>query len=107
MEDEVLLKITSSIEEKLGKDNSAIIADDLGLLISENEKTKSSLEKQTQHIDKLKADKEKLVLANGNLLRQIPMGEEEMKKEVDNSKKSDSKPISLKSCFDSKGNFKH
>lgn len=102
MEDDILLNITNSIEEKLGKDESAKIADDIGLLISENEKTKSTISEQSKHIDKLKADKEKLVLANGNLLRQVPMGVE--KKEVE--EKETSKPINLKDAFTSNGLFK-
>lgn len=103
MEDDILLNITNSIEEKLGKDESAKIADDLGLLISENEKTKSTISEQSKHIDKLKADKEKLVLANGNLLRQVPMGVE---KKEDVEEKETSKPINLKDAFTSNGLFK-
>jgi hypothetical protein len=104
MEDDTLLKITQSMEEKLGKDASATIADDIGLLISENEKTKATIKEQGEHIEKLRADKEKLVLANGNLLKQIPMGTEEMKKEVVEEKPSSR--IDLASCFDKAGMFK-
>ena len=92
------------MEEKLGKDASATIADDIGLLISENEKTKATLKEQTEHIEKLQADKEKLVLANGNLLKQIPMGEE-MKKVAEPEEKP-SPRIDLASCFDGRGMFK-
>lgn len=104
MDDDTLLKITQSMEEKLGKDASATIADDIGLLISENEKTKSTLKEQTRHIEKLQADKEKLVLANGNLLKQIPMGEEE--KGVANPEEKSPPRIDLASCFDGRGMFK-
>ena len=105
MDDEVLLKVTNSMEEKLGKDTSAMIADDIGLLISENEKTLKTLKEKDAKIEKLKADKEKLVLANGNLLRQIPMGEEEIKESVKTEEAS--KPINLKDAFTGNGMFKH
>lgn len=103
MEDEKLLSITNSIEEKLGKENSATIADDLGILMTENSKTQELLKQHEEEIKTLKERNDKLVAANGNLLQQIPMGKTDKKEESEESKKS----ISLKDAFDSKGNFIH
>lgn len=106
MEDDKLLKITSSIEEKLGKDNAALIADDLGILMTENATTQERIASQKKEIDELKNRNEKLVTANGNLLQQIPMGREK-EPELEKESESKPKPISLKDAFDSKGNFIH
>ncbi len=105
MEDEKLLKITSSMEEKLGKDTSALIADDLGILMTENASTQELIEKQRKEIEDLKNRNDKLVTANGNLLQQIPMGREETKENPAPEEKKQS--ISLKDAFDAKGNFIH
>lgn len=105
MEDEKLLGITSKIEEKLGKDTSATIADDIGVLLTENAKTQELIKNQEKEIADLKDRNDKLVSANGNLLQQIPMGKDEEKKE----EKPQEKPVNLswKDVFDSKGNFIH
>lgn len=105
MEDEKLLKITSSIEEKLGKDTAALIADDIGILMTENATTQERIATQKKEIDDLKNRNEKLVTANGNLLQQIPVGMEKVKEPETEEKKPAS--ISLKDAFDSKGNFIH
>lgn len=105
MDDEKLLKITNSIEEKLGKEASATIADDIGILMTENATTQKMIKDKDAEIKQLTERNEKLVTANGNLLQQIPMGKEEEKEEKE--EEISSKPISLKDAFDSKGNFIH
>ena len=64
MTDEELTKITDSMQDKLGTDNSALIADDIGSLITANATTQKTLRERDDEIAKLKADKEKLILAN-------------------------------------------
>lgn len=105
MDDEKLLKITNSIEEKLGKEASATIADDIGILMTENATTQKMIKDKDAEIKQLTERNEKLVTANGNLLQQIPMGKEEEKEEKE--EEISSKPISLKDAFDAKGNFIH
>lgn len=105
MDDEKILKITNSIEEKLGKDTSATIADDIGILMTENASTQQTIKEKEEEIKKLKDANEKLVRANGNLLQQIPMEKDEDKEEKDEEKSS--QKISLKDAFDAKGNFIH
>lgn len=105
MTDEELLKITNSIEEKLGKENSAVIADDIGLLMTGNAKAQKTLRDKESEISELKAKNEKLVLANGNLLKQVPQESEtsvNRPKDEDNSKESH---INLSEAFDKSGRF--
>ena len=89
MQSEELETITNSIKSKLGDDNVALIADDLGTLITRNIQVHNNLLEKDNEITKLKEEKEKLVVANGNLLQRIPIGtsskapkeyEEEVKK---------------------------
>lgn len=104
MEDETLLGITGSIEEKLGKDTSATIADDLGILMTENTKTQEKIKKQEEEIKALKDRNDKLVAANGNLLQQIPMGKDEDKKPIDQEEHKSS--FNMRDAFDEYGNLK-
>lgn len=104
MNEDDLMKIADSIQEKVGKENSAAIADDLGMLITKNSEALKAIATRDDEIKELKAQKEKLVIANGNLLQQIPMAD------VDNSgsrpdEPEPEKPFSMKACFDSRGNF--
>lgn len=102
MQDNDLQTIIDSISEKVGKENSALIADDIGKLITINSSVVDEIKKKDTEISRLTQTNEKLVVANGNLLQSIPMGREEKKEEVKEERKS----TSLRDCFDSKGNFK-
>ena len=104
MTDEELIKITDSMQEKLG-DNSAVIADDIGLLITGNANSQKALQERDAEIERLKTTNEKLVLANGNLLKQIP--QEHITKRTEQDDSEVTKPIKLSDAFDANGNFKH
>lgn len=108
MTDDELKKFTSSIQEKLGEENSALIADDLGLLMTGNANAQNALRDRDQQIKDLQERNEKLVLANGNLLRQIPMGVEPDKPymQVQQKEESDLHSFRFKDAFDEKGRFK-
>ena len=95
------------IQEKIGKDASGLISDDLGMLITDNTKMNKDLTNKENEINKLKDQKEKLIATNGNLLQQISMGTKEDFKNNINNKKDDEpkKPFSFKAQFDEKGNF--
>ncbi len=105
MKQDEMKKLTDSIQEKIGKDASALIADDLGILITDNAQMNTNIENRESEIDKLKQDKENLITTNGNLLQQIGMGEEQPlhKKETIEEKP---KVFSFKTAFDDKGRFK-
>ena len=102
MKKEDFEKLTNEMQEKLGKENASLIADDLGTLITDNATMLSQIEKQQQQIEKLKQDKENLINTNGNLLQQVSMGVEKPKKEKEDNTP---KKFNFRSCFDEKGNF--
>lgn len=91
---------TSRIQEKLGKEESGKIADDIASLLSYDNKLQKDIKSRDEEITKLKRDKDMLIEANGNLLQQIPVGrEEEPKKEAEEPKKFDFKTIFDKNGF--------
>ena len=102
MKDNDLQSIIDSISQKVGTENSALIADDIGKLITINSSVVDEMKKKDTEISRLTDTNEKLIVANGNLLQSIPMGKEEKQEEVKEERKS----TSLRDCFDEKGNFK-
>lgn len=105
MKEEDLTKLTESIKEKLGEESSALIADDLGILYTNNKEVVNRISEQEKEIARLKDTNEKLVLANGSLLQQVPMGIKEEKPAPDESIRK--KSFDFSEVFDSHGNFKH
>ena len=101
MKEEDLKTSLDSIKTKLGEETSALIADDLGILITKNTEAQKQIKEQSEKITQLGDKVDKLVLANASLLQQIPMGNEPSPKE-----KEESEEFSYKSVFDEKGNFK-
>lgn len=98
-------KHINSMQEKLGKESTSLIADDFGTLITDNALMNSEIEQKNKEIEKLKKDKENLQNANMNLLQQIPMGDDlEGKKEPEENKPR--KPFDMRDAFDEHGNFK-
>lgn len=103
MTDEELIKITDSMQEKLGE-SAGVIADDIGLLITGNANTQKALVAKDEEIKRLTSTNEKLVLANGNLLKQIPV-EKSLPPQKDSEVEKPTS-ISLKDAFDARGNFR-
>lgn len=92
----------NKIQEKIGKDSSGIIADDIASLLSYENARNKDLKQRDDEIVKLKKDKEMLIEANGNLLQQVSAEKEEiLKPEV----KEEPKPINIRDAFDKFGNF--
>ena len=107
MDDKELIKITDSLTEKLGEEQSALIADDIGLLITANADIQKSIQSKDEEIKQLRSDKEKLVSANSNLLRQIPMGFEAPKPAPKpEAEETSLSHFSFRDAFDENGNFK-
>ena len=105
MDDDRILELTGKIEETLGKDAFATIADTVGEILTGNSENMKSIAERDAEIDKLKDRNDKLVSANGALLQKVPMGYEQNVKKVE--KETPRPKISLKDAFDSKGNFRH
>lgn len=102
MDDDKILELTSQIEKTLGKDNSAMISDVLGEIITGNAENMKTIAQKNEDIKQLQERNEKLVSANGALLQKVSVGKFEPK---ETEKKEPPKKINLKDAFDSKGNF--
>lgn len=105
MDDDKILELTGKIESTLGKDNSAMISDTIGEILTGNTANMKAIAERDEEIKKLKEKNEKLVAANGALLQRVPMGFENSSPKKE--EKEEPKSINLKDAFDSKGNFKH
>ena len=79
MDSKILDEITNSIKTKLGDDNVALIGDDLGMLITENNKSVNMINDLEKQVDNLKDKNALLTSANSRLLTQIPMEKDEPK----------------------------
>ena len=96
--------LIQNMQSKLGEEASGLIADDLGMLISDNKATNDTAAKYQDEIKMLRDQKEKLIATNGNLLQQISFGvEEQTKEEV---KEEPRKHIDFREFIDASGNFK-
>lgn len=95
----------NSIQEKIGKDASNLILDELGELLTDNKSVNEELSNKDKEIEKYKKTNETLQRVNGNLLQQVAMGsEEDLKPKAKEEEKP--KEINYRDAFDDKGNFK-
>lgn len=104
MTEEELNKINDNIKDKIGEEAFAMIGDDLGTIITGREVMEQTIKERDDSIADLKSKNEKLVAANAQLFKQIPVGHNSKETEEE---ESPTKNISLKDCFDANGNFKH
>ena len=105
MDSKILDDIANSIKTKLGDDNVAVISDDLGMLITENNKSISTINDLNEKVSALEDKNKLLVDANSRLLTQVPM-EKEDTREQEKEEISKPKEFTLMDLFDSKGHFK-
>lgn len=104
MTEDELNKINDNIKGKIGDEAFAMIGDDLGTIITGREVMDQTIRDRDSEIADLKSKNEKLVAANAQLFKQIPVGHNSRETEEE---ESPTKNISLKDCFDANGNFKH
>lgn len=97
-------KLNNDMKEKLGKENTALIADHIATLVSDNVAVNELISKKDAEIERLKNEKENLISTNGRLLQKISMGCEENRKTED--KKEEVKEFNFRSVFDEYGRFK-
>ena len=88
-----LTEISDKIQEKLGKEESGKIADDIANILIFEESNNKIIEEKNSEISKLKQDKEMLIQANGNLLLKVPQGREEVKEEKETYKEFDFRSV--------------
>ena len=106
MNSEILDEITNSIKTKLGDDNVALISDDLGMLITENNKSINTINELKDSVTTLTDKNNLLTSANSRLLTQIPMEKEDSQGQKENEESSKPKEFTLMDLFDDKGHFK-
>ena len=103
---ETLSQIVDTIQETLGKEESSKISDNLASILVIEEANAKTIKEKDSTISKYKSDKDMLIEANGNLLKQQAQIKEEDSFFEDNSKPRITEPFDFRSVFDSKGNFK-
>ena len=104
MKEKEFNELINNMQSKLGEEASGLIADDLGMLISDNKAVNDTEIRYQDEIKMLRDQKEKLIATNGNLLQQISFGvEEQTKEEV---KEEPRKHIDFREFIDASGNFK-
>ena len=103
MNSEELNTFLDSMKEKLGEENSALISDDLGNLITKNTEIYNTLSNKDKEITRLNDLNQKLVSANGSLLQQVGAGFE---KSGHSEEEPPKKSFDFRDAFDEKGRFK-
>ena len=93
----------NEIQEKIGQDASALIMDDIAVLLTDNQSMNKTIEDKDIEIENLKKRNESLMNVNANLLQQVPMGNEEDLKPNGPEKKKE--PFDFRSVFDEKRKF--
>lgn len=93
----------TKMQEKIGKDEAAKIADDIASLLSYDNSRTKDINKRDKKIEKLEKDKEMLIEANGNLLQQVSQETKEIEPQAQTAEET--KPIDIRSAFDKNGNF--
>lgn len=105
MKEKDMEELTLNIQKKLGEENAALIADDIGILLSDTKNVNKQEEEYQNQIKILKDQKEKLIETNGNLLQQISVGVEENPRE-EVKEEAPRKSIDFREYIDEYGNFK-
>lgn len=105
MKNEEFKKVIEGIQNKLGKENSGVIADDLGTLISDNITMNKTITEKESIIQEKEDLNQKLVFANSSLLQQVGVPTDTEDKKTSSTKSEEKKEISWSDCFDKKGNF--
>ena len=101
-----LSKIVDTIQEKLGKEESGKIADDLANILVLEEANSKTIKEKDATIEKQRKDKEMLIEANGNLLLHVPQAREEESFFEDGRKDSKpTEPFDYRTVFEN-GKFK-
>ena len=93
----------TKMQEKIGKDEAAKIADDIASLLSYDNSRTKDINKRDKKIEKLEKDKEMLIEANANLLQQISVETRDIEPQAQTPEET--KPIDIRSAFDKNGNF--
>ena len=107
MDKKEMENFVSGLENKLGKESSGIIADDLGILITDNNAMNDKLMQTNNELIAEREKTNKLTQANSSLLRQVGnyLSEGESDSSNTNQEPETFKDVSFSEFFDSKGRF--
>ena len=106
MTNEKMEELTNNIIEKVGEEKAGLIADDIGMLLTDNKTMNTEITNRDNEITKLKNDKENLITTNGNLLQQIAMGDDtESIYKKEEKPKDEPKILDYRTVFDEKRKF--
>lgn len=101
-----LSEIVDKVQQKLGKEESAKIADDLANILVLEESNNKLIQEKENKINSLKNDKDMLIQANGNLLLQVPQAKDtDSFFEGSNKKEESEKQFDFRTIFEN-GKFK-
>ena len=101
-----LTNIVDEIQNKLGKEESGKIADSLANILVIEEANNKTINEKNSIIEKQKKDKEMLIEANGNMLRQQAQAKEDDEVSFQSTKQEEVKPFDFRSIFDENGRLK-
>ena len=101
MTDEDITGFNDRITEKLGKEKAAVIADEIGILITKNTEAQKQHQELQNKLKEVQLTNEKLVAANANLIHQIPMTDEP----EPNRNQNEEKKLNWDAVFDKDGKF--
>lgn len=99
-------EIIDSMNAKLGKETSAIIADDISNMLTLASESEKTIQNKDKEISRLKDNNEKLITANGNLLQQISSESEDILNPKPIENEAPKEAFNFESAFDEHGNFK-
>lgn len=105
MDESKLNEITTSIMKKIGDDNSSLILDDIGDILTQGKAGMDKINELQGRINDLEKRNENLQNVNAKLFNQIGKEEEPLNNKKE-AKEEPKKSVSFSSFFDEKGNFK-
>lgn len=106
MDNEIFTATLNNIQDKLGEETVAKIADDLGMLKTGQNSAITEKAELQQQLEQSRKDVTDLQMANARLLQQIPMGEAAPSFSSQPEKQEEKTPFDPRSAFDQFGRIK-
>ena len=100
---EELETLTNGMRERLGEENSALISEDLLNVLSSYKVSLDKIAELTAENEKLKADKEELLITNGKLFQKIGFEKEEEAEEIVEDEEEKTTEEIIEELIDEKG----
>lgn len=100
-------KAVSSIKEKIGEENAALVSDELATVLSSSKAASEQMEDYAKTVETLKSDKENLVNANAKLFQRLGFEDKnhENAPSVTTDNSSDVSSLTIKDIINDKGDI--